>query len=670
MTIRESNFDSPPNDEQIKQAKESDAATKQVPESDKALIDKLLKEKKMIEQNRQIFERQWLANIAFLYGKHYFSIEKNPKSGLEERIAWELKVLERNKKTRKTVNYILPLYRSLLSRLLMLKQRIIIDPLTNQERDISAARVSQEALEDFWLNVNKTNPILCQEYGGMLQVLSKLFQYLLIIGKGYVHPYYNEQANAQVYLENLQQEDREKIVSGPAGAVETEVYHAFDVFPDPMKRYKIVRKVLPIDYLEQRYGVTVKPQEVGLSDVEKQLLNLLEGGTDEKYADAAEVFTRWELPSTLYPQGRVFVCTRNEMLESVKPLPSYYKGIIPIFEFHYLDILFGHPQGVVEQLIPSQEEYNHTVSRLHEYKKWMTGKILVPDTCKLQTKWDDQTGQLIKYDSTGGKPEFHNPPNPPSFLMNEIPRIRSEMQDIAASHDASIGTKPKGITANSAIETLSELDQSQLSPQLMHIESQLSFFSDTVLNIMEERYTIPRLVGITGKDLAHDVRAFKGDQISGNRRVKISLGSNLPVSREARQNKITEWLKLGIITKEEARELMEFGNLDGVFHSIDDSAERTEIQEMLKGIIVEAQPWENHTRRLKIITDFMMGEDFKKLMAQARNQANPGAAMRATQIVQAFLAHRKAHQQFLSDEMQAMQQGPGQRPAPQPGSPA
>lgn len=657
--IKEGNFDSPLNDAQEEQEKAKAAEiAAQTTDTEKELIKKALSERKVIQQNRSIFERQWLVNIAFLYGKHYFSIERQTKNTLDERIAWELKTLDKLKKTKRSVNYILPLYRSLLSRLLMLKQRVIVDPLTNQQRDISAARVSEEVLEDFWLNVNRTNAVLSQEYCGMMQVLSKAFQYMLICGKAYLKPTYNPNAKAKILFENMA---NKPIINAPVGAVEVEVDHPFNVFVDPMKRYWMQKKILSVDYIEEMYGVKVSPEEVGLSDVEKQLMTLLEGGQDEKYKNAAEIIERWELPSPKNPEGRLYVFTKDVMLVKPQPLPPEYNGRIPSFELTYLDIMFAHPQGVIEQLIPSQEEYNHTVTRLHEYKKWMAGKILVPDGCNLSTKYDDQVGQIVKYDAAGGEPKFDSPPNPPSFIMQEIPRIRRDMEDIAATHDATQGRTPKGVTANSAIQSLSELDQSQLSPQLLNIETQLSFFCDMVLDIVEKKYNLPRLIGITGKNLAQDVRTFLGDNVAGNRRIRISLGTNLPVSREARQETIAGWLKAQLITREEAREMLEFGNLDGVYHSIDDQAEKTEIQELLKGIYPEPQQWENHTRRIKVLTDFMMSEDFVELMRKAKAQ-DP----KAGQIVQGFMQHRQAHQAFLQAEMQAMQTATAPGAAPQP----
>lgn len=663
--MREENFDSPLNDAQ-KQQREDAARQEaaQTPQGHKELIDDTFSQKKKIQQNRWPQERQWLVNISFLFGKQHFEIDRTKSSTTEDRLLWELKTLDRKKKNLRTVNYILPLYRSLLARMLQMKQRVIVDPLTNTQRDKSAARVGEEALEDFWLNANISNPLLRQEYCGMMQVLGKLYGYMLGTGLAYLMPKYNPDAFSKVYFDKLPEGMGEKIVNAKVGAVEVEVDHSFNVFEDPLGRFVIIRRILSVESIKSIYKKDVAPDELNIGDVERQLVNMLEGNTnDQKYKDAAEVLIRWDIPTADRPDGRFFACTKDKMLIDPIAIPEEYDRCIPVFKFKYLDIMLAPPQGLVDQLIPSQEEYNLTVTRLNEYKKWFAGKILIPDGCDIETKYDDQVGQIVRFNESGGKPEFQNAPSPPSFILQEILRIRKDMEDIAATHDASQGRTPKGITANAAIQTLSELDQSQLSPVLIQSETQLAFFCDMILKIMEKKYTENRLIGITGKDLAVDVKSFKGGDVAGNRRVRVSLGNNLPLSREARQEMILGYLKTGLITKDEAREMLEFGEIEGVYHMIDDQAERAEIQEMLKGVDIIPMQYENHARRIKILTDFMMGEDFKKLQ-QAAIAQDPNAAL----IVERFNAHRAKHQEYLSAEMRIMQGAAPVQGAPAPGA--
>lgn len=619
---------------------ESQSQTIIIP-TEKDTIELYKKRVKEVSTGRASYEKQWLVNIAFLYGKQYFTVEKKPLSGLDERIVWELKSLERKKKTRCVSNYILPLYRSLLSRLLGMKANINAEPLTRSPRDVDTAKVAQEALEDFWLTVNKANPILSQDYASMLGVLGKLFSYILATGQAYLKPYFNPKAMAKVAFPD---ETGQKVIDDyEVGEVETEVIHNFEAYLDPMKRWFIQKKILPVEDIESMYGVEVDKEEIGQTEVEKQLVTLLEQGTDvkTKYENSAEVYEMYELPSKNYPQGRFVLGTGSKLIID-STIPEEYKSRIPVFKFNYLDLMLApYPQGMVEQIIGLQEEYNFTVSRLKEYKKWFAGKLKVPKNCKLESKYDDEVGQIIRYDASFGEPHFESPPNPPDFLMQEIDRIRRDMEDISSIHDSSVRLRNDPNKSGIAIENLTSLDQSQLMPVLTHIEQQLSFFCEMVLDIMEKRYTEERLLSITGDTLSAQVKTFRGEQVKGNHRIKISLGSGMPQTKEARQTLIMTLVKEGYITKEKGLELLEFGDLEGLYVNVDETAQKGELQSMIDGQETVINEWDNHTAHLKVLDDFLKSEEYKKV--------DPA-------IQQLIIMHRQGHQQGLTMEMQTAAQ--------------
>jgi len=168
-----------------------------------------------------------------------------------------------------------------------------------------------------------------------------------------------------------------------------------------------------------------------------------------------------------------------------------------------------------------------------------------------------------------------------------------------------------------------------------------------VLDIMQAKYTEPRILSITGDTLGADVNVFKGEQLQGNRRIKISLGSSMPQSKSDRQGLIMLLADKGYITKQKALELMEFGQIEGVFHSVDEQAAKSENQEMLKGTFPEPMPYDDHTIHLAKHQEFMKSKQYKLLPQE---------------IIQLFTAHQKGHQDMLMNEIQASQQVQGQPP--------
>lgn len=622
------------------------------------LIAEIVEKKDNIQKGRQTQERQWLVNISFLVGKQHFVAEnRKTGAGLEERIVWELKAEDRKNKVKRTSNYILPLYRSQLARLLAMREHVTVDPLTGSDEDKSAARVSEEVLEDHFLMVNKTNPVLVRKMMcGMNLVKAKLFKAVLATGKGYLFPYWNPSAKAKTYLDNTVVDPAK-----PTGDIECLVRTQFDVFEDRLGQFLIDQQIMSVNEIKRLYGADVPVEEIELSDVEQQLINLLEGISEdrEKYKDAARVYRYWEAPSDSHPDGRLVICTAKQVIFD-GPIPEEYKGIIPLFGFDYMDFLLSsYPQGMVEQLISLQEDYNFTINRLYAYKKFFAGKLKVPLKCKLQTKYDPDVGQVVFYDSGYGEPHFESPPNPPSFLLEELVRIRKDMEDAAAVHDSAMGRLPQEIKSGVAIENLNELDQNQLTPVIMGIEAQMGFYCETVLNIAEVKYVEPRLRAIAGGDEAvADVAVFTGQQLKGQRRIKVNVGSSLPASKENRQLFIMKLKAEGYIDEKKALELMEFGDLAGIYKSIDETAQKVEITEMLKGTEVLPTELDYHQTHIYVIEKFMKGEEFKRLQPE---------------VAALFWKHRKAHQQFLRMEMEtARNMGPGgARPAlPAPAAPA
>jgi len=596
------------------------------------LIKDIIGKKDKIQRGRNIYERQWLVNIAFLYGKQHFIARSSVvSSGIEERIAWALESEERKDKVKKTANYILPLYRSLLARMLLMKAHTSVEPTTNSDRDKSAARVSGEVIEDFWQEANKNNPVLCQKYAGMPIILNKSIGYSLCTGKSYLYPYFNPKTNTKFYMDG-------QIGEGPVGEVECYIMNQFDVFEDPLGKFKIVQRVLSVDDIKAQYNIDVKPEDISYSDIEQQLINMLEGSADDrtKFENACRIFEYWEAPCVEYPQGRfIVVTTKEELFNST--IPAEYKGRIPLFDIDYLDLMLSqYPQGMVEQLISLQEEYNFTLTKIHAYKRAFNGKLKVPNQSKLSSKYDEEVGQIIFYEQ-GKEPHFEVPPNPPQFLYDDLIRIRKDMEDIAAVHDAT-KFRQSDVRSGKAIENLDDLDNNALSPILIAIEQKLSFFAETVLDIVEAKYTEARILGITGGEEVADVKSFKGSDITGNRRVKVSIGTGLPLSKTDRQQFIMLLADKGYIDRPKALELMEFGDLSGLYNSIDEQAQKVEITEMLNGTLIDPNEWDYHNAHIKIIEQFIKGAQFRKLDPE---------------LQKILLRHRSLHQQFLRAEMQA-----------------
>lgn len=616
-----------------------------------SIANKIKEEVEKQDRSRSDLKRQWLVNVMFLYGKHHFQVSKRYGTGeelLAQRIAWELESFKKANTVRRTSNYILPLFRSLYSRLISMKSNVHAEPTTSTDRDRDAARVSKEVLEDFWENCNRNNPWMAIEYCGMQSILMKLILHKLTLGMAYLVPYFNPKATSYVYDQTTKE-----VIQADVGEAEVRMSSVMDTFRDSFGRHTIVRRFLCPEQVEYEYGVKVEPDKVDEDTVEDKIKRLLEGEKDDKdLTEGVYVYDKYCIPTAEYPNGRLISCTQKQVFSDAE-LPSECRKRIPVYEFRYQDLGFSkYGQGAIEPVVDLQQDYNFTLTRIAHLKKNLTGKLLSPRNAKLSQKWDDEVGQIIHY-AQGLKPEYMQPASVPAWYYEELKRIREDMENLMNSHDSSMGRTPGQVKSGVGIQNLSDIDNSQIAPELIQFEQKMGFFGESILDICQEKYNERRLLTISGDDLAYEIKSFIGSDLFGQKKILVKMGSNLPTNIKERQSYIIMLRDKGFISSERAKDLLEFGDIDGVYSGLDETAAKNDILNTIEGqMMVIAEPWEDHTIHLKVINDFRKGSVYMKLPPEIKQRID-------------YLAQQ--HQGMLLNEMNASKGiGAPMPPAAQP----
>ena len=95
----------------------------------------------------------------------------------------------------------------------------------------------------------------------------------------------------------------------------------------------------------------------------------------------------------------------------------------------------------------------------------------------------------------------------------------------------------------------------------------------------------------------------------------------------------------GFISHEKGKELLEFGDVEGVYHTLDETAAKEENQRIIAGDAeVVAELWEDHTIHAKVHTDFMKTKKYYELPPEVRER---------------FKQHYAQHQEYIRLEAQA-----------------
>ena len=602
-----------------------------------------------ITEARSQYYRQCMVNVMFLYGQHHFSVSRHAADvTIGQRIAWEMESGRNKGSLRRTSNYILPLFRSAYSRLIRQKATVFAEATTQAQKDRDAAKISKEVAEEFWDNCNRNNIWMADDYSSMQSIMMKLILYKMTVGMGYLFPYFNPKAKSFVY-----DQARKDIIESDVGEAEVRVDSPFNVFKDRFGRFVIHRRFISPEQVEYEFDKEVEPSAVDEEAFETKIQRVLDGSEFEKLEkDGTYIYTKYCLPTPKEPEGRVYVCTETDVIYDSK-LPEDCKGRIPCYEFKYQDLGFSrNSQGIIEQVVDLQQDRNFAISRIAQHMKMLTGKLLNPKKSGLTTQYNDIVGQIINYNQ-GHKPTMEPAPPVPAYFFEQLKRIDMDMENLMNSHDASMGRTPTQVKSGVGIANLSELDDAQIAPEMIMFEIKLGFFMEHILDICQFNYRERRLLDISGEDYAYEVKSFIGSDLMGHKRVKVKIGSNLPINKTDRTQYILMLKKEGFISPDRAKDMLEANDVEGAFTNLDEIGAKTDLMSIIEGTAeVIPEMFEDHTIYLKVINDFRKGNIYPRLPVPVREKINQFA---------------EGHQMFLLAEMDAAKgMGGDLPPAAQP----
>lgn len=591
---------------------------------------------------RDPFEQQWHLNLSYLIGKHYVIWNQATKR-LEDMIRREVASTVSNpagkNKARVVSNHVFRLFRQKLAEFLKLKMQVQIESATEDASDLAASKTGG-AIVKYLQRKHKF-----QTTERLLWLLKMCF------GHASLYPCWNPDA-------------------GPAGQEELHLLTPFETYwprtrwPLPNQEVLIVR-ARPAEELTQQYGVKVNPDSSLISSpIEQQIRYLLEQREDlSPDQGMARELIHYKLPCPSYPKGLYRVETEAQVLHEGPMQPWYFddEGMahLPAIKFNFYDVpLSNFPRAFIDDLISPQREYNFKVSRITDHFQKLTGKWLIPFGAGLREPINDDSGQYLYYDPmAGATPMASTVPGLPASIFQDLARAKLDMEDLAGSHDISHGKVPSGVRSGKAIQALQEGDESQMVPIILDHETQMAEVFMVLLNIVKLNYQEPRTIDVVGDGKRYQLSNFTGQQLIGQKTITVTMGSAYPFSKVARQAAIEEQFKLGIITRDEARQQLQLAEDTTLPDNVDLLAAKAAVESMLKGILVEVHDFDNHALYIKVLNEVRKDPSFQAT-------AKPDVKM-------VFDLVADLHMQALAKELQAQAAGPmaGAPPAgaPQPG---
>jgi len=195
-------------------------------------------------------------------------------------------------------------------------------------------------------------------------------------------------------------------------------------------------------------------------------------------------------------------------------------------------------------------------------------KVMLPLNSLISKKqWNTEFGTFLDVNTQLGKPEVLKMDNLPSFTEWYLNTLERDFETGFHTHEASFGRLPERAShaSGALVHILLEQDEVVLNPMLQMINDTLSEVWSLILEMVQDEYTVDRLLKHAGKSGQYSVISFRGAQLKGNTDVKVVSQTGLPRGRIARTEYIMKMNERQLISQDQALELLEFGNAERIF---------------------------------------------------------------------------------------------------------
>lgn len=514
----------------------------------------VLEELERRREERRFLELQWQINSNFLYGNQRCDV--NLRSGTVEQYQDANDGLEAE-----VFNQIEPLYKTRQANLNKVSYAMTVRPRTSELDDISKAKVSTELLR------------YKQNASGFDKFKSQLVGWAEITGTAFILNWWNPDAGDKIGEITVTEEDEdgrtiESVKSVFGGDIEYGLLSPFEVFPETIyksevedQRSIIIEQVLSVGEIYDLYGI-----EVGGKSIETYSVSPVEGAGGYGYvatvskltsrtADNSEkVITYYEKPNRRYANGRMIILI-GERLYRYGDLPY---GKIPLISVKSDEIagqFFG--RSFIQTLIPLQRAYNGMMNTIHDYAKRlsMSTPLVEEGSVEDMDELLDNVfvpGNAVVYKKGYTKPAFMDVPDFPSDLHTQIAKIKNDMEYAAGVSQLMVYGQKNGVTSGTAIENLTEIDNTRLSITGENIRAGILKLAELWLEMYKKCVSGYRVLHIVGSNDAGDVLVWCAEDINSYD-IRFDTENELIYSEEKQNQNFQVAYSMGLFADSDGR---------------------------------------------------------------------------------------------------------------------
>lgn len=597
-----------------------------------AVVDFAKAKLDLCAQPRIAFEQQWYLNLAFYAGKQYVAWSPGAAGTLTKLYEPPAPPY----RVRLVVNRCRRIIRTELSKVTRQDPVFYVLPNTTDESDrmaaLAAQAIAEYELDALHFSKKKKQAVL----------------WSLLCGSAFIKTYWDEN----------------KIdPSGQQGSVCFEritPFHAFvpdiqeeDVEDQPFLFHTVLRDAQEIFH---SFGVQVEPNaEVRGGALEQRFFSALGIKSSAPSKNKVQCYEFWVKPCGKYPEGAFIIYANNTLLYYQDHWP-YSRMEFPFAKIDHIPTGRFYGESILVDEIPLQREFNRSHSQIIEAKNKMAKPQWVAQKGSVDAnKMTSEPGLVIQFTPGFSAPEPVQPPQLPTYVLDERESIANEMDDLAATGEITKGNVPPGITAASAISYLQEENDNRFAPTVGSIEDAVERCGQWLLTFVNDYWVESRKIKVVGENKLLEMSQFSNSDVAGNTDFRVQAGSAAPRSLAAKQAYILELVKMGMIDQKMGLKYLGMVETTKLYEDmqIDENQIQREHILMKQGQPVtvnefddDAAHWEGHGR-------FMKTQEYASLPPE---------------IQQIFLGHymetkNATVMQAMEDQQMAMMMNP----APEPG---
>lgn len=497
---------------------------------------------------KKVHEQEWLVNKAMEAGNQW--VEYRDKTNRLESI----KDPDDPYRTYYTANYIRSTVEQLQQRATQSKPEPVFAPYTSSPTDQGAAAEARD-INDY-----------CERKFSMQSVWLEWCNSTLITSTTFRKVGWNPMADALLWTRQADGSIELHDAEG-AGDFEESQVPSHEAFPDPRARGDINRgawfihkRRYPLSWFQINHGERgerVNPSASTESSwVEATIDGITgdgqRGGDQEEQADYIEY---WELPSSRFPDGRLWMVGGDVLLveptEEATKWPYDDRDRFPFVPLTYTprsESVWG--VGAVSGLVPIQRTINNVMSRWVDRVNTLKPTILMNRASKISVGAFQSRRNFEKIMYTGERPSYEIPPDNMQAYEQLLNTLLKQLYDVSGCHEVSQGQVPTGVDSGIAIELLRESDTSRLAGFAQNIETADKILCEMRLSRAIQFVNEPRYLALSqSPDLQSaddNARDFRNIAAGGKVHVQIKAGSALSKSAAAEKQRIMDMFKAGL----------------------------------------------------------------------------------------------------------------------------